>query len=414
MCRGQNTEGEVVNYNFYIKVEKNAKTKHPNCIIQLYIRDKRGTIYFNTGEKIEERYWDKNKQVVKKSYPGSTELNSYLRSYKEDIERKIRTIQTEKPSISLAELKKILKTPVKEAEIVKVKFLDLFQKFIEGRRTTLSHATYKKYKTLFNHLKQFQKKSKLKLDVETINVDVLDQLQNYFLKQGHNNNTTFKHIQNLRTFLNWALERDLTDNIKYQKFNPIKRANPESIALTKEELKLITDCKDLTPSLEKTKDLFLFMVYTGQRYSDAVQFNKDDVKNDVWYFRQKKTTKVMKIPLSRPALAILEKYNYQLPVMSNQKMNANLKFLGEKAGLNEIVSQVKYNGANQTVERYPKYKLLTSHVARRTFVSLAAYGGISQQVIKSFTGHSTDRMVSQYFIENPMQAIDSINNIFEN
>ncbi len=412
MCRGQNTEGEVVNYNFYIKVEKKAKTKHPKCIIQLYIRDKRGTIYYNTGEKIEEKYWDKKKQIVKKSYTGSTELNAFLRSFKEDIENKIRTIQTEKPSISLTELKKLLKTPVKEAE--RVKFMNLFQKFIEGRRTTLSHATYKKYKTLFNHLKEFQKKSKIKLDVETIDVDVLDQLQNYFLKKGHNNNTTFKHIQNLRTFLNWALERDLTDNIKYQKFNPIKRSNPESIALTKEELKLLVDCTDLTQKLERTKDLFLFMVYTGQRYSDAVQFNKDDVKNDVWYFRQKKTTKVMKIPLSRPAILILEKYDYNLPVMSNQKMNSNLKYLGEKAGIDEIVAQVKYNGSKQTIERYPKYQLLTSHVARRTFVSLAAYGGISQQVIKSFTGHSTDRMVSQYFIENPVQAIDSINNVFEN
>lgn len=212
-------------------------------------------------------------------------------------------------------------------------------------------------------------------------------------------------MQFLCSFLRWAYEREFTRNNRFEKYQNVKQTPVDTIALTKAELKLIIDCDCLNESQKKVRDVFLFQLYTGQRFSDIIKFKASDVKNDVWYLRQQKTKKVLEIPIIEPAAAILEKYNNKLPVLSNQKTNEYLKEIGFLAGLNESVKVTTYHGADMIEKEYAKYELLTTHTARRSFVSLASYDNVNQQVVKSFfTGHGTDKMLAKYFKANNMEG----------
>jgi integrase len=239
-------------------------------------------------------------------------------------------------------------------------------------------------------------------------------LHNYFLSVEISNNTIHKNIQHIKSFLRWAYEREYTKINKFEDFKNVKEVQTDQIALTKEDMDKIINCKKLSDKLQVVRDIFLFQLYTGQRYSDISKFNMSDVKNSTWYIRQIKTKKIMEIPLIEPALQILHKYNNTLPMITNQKLNVYLKELGQAAKLNDKVTVTKYYGAERKEEQFFKHELLTTHTARRTFVSLTSYGGVNQQVVKSFTGHGTDKMVNQYFKKNNEEGRKIVEDIFNN
>lgn len=89
--------------------------------------------------------------------------------------------------------------------------------------------------------------------------------------------------------------------------------------------------------LEQVKDIFLFCSFTGLAYVDVAGLTSNDLvtnNGELWIKKARtKTNNMCHIPILKPALSILEKYNYLdratgqnlLPVLSNQKMNAYLK-----------------------------------------------------------------------------------------
>lgn len=85
-----------------------------------------------------------------------------------------------------------------------------------------------------------------------------------------------------------------------------------------------------------------------------------------------------------------------LPVISNQKMNDELKVLGELAGLDEPVRQTYYKGNERVDEVVPKYASLSSHAGRRTFIWNALYLGIAPQVMMKWTGYSDYKAMKPY------------------
>jgi hypothetical protein len=56
----------------------------------------------------------------------------------------------------------------------------------------------------------------------------------------------------------------------------------------------------------------------------------------------------------------------------------------------------RQSGRTKTREVRPKYELLTSHVARRTFVTMCLRKGMSPEDIRAVTGHTTADMMMKY------------------
>ena len=183
-------------------------------------------------------------------------------------------------------------------------------------------------------------------------------------------------------------ERELQTNPL--EFYSIKRDPPKPIvALNVDELIKLERHRFRQLRLQYVADNFLFQCYEGLCYADLVLFNPDkhlQERHDMkWIMmnRHKSGTGTI-VPLFQEARLILEKYAYQLPVITNQKYNSYLKEIGEICGIE---------------------KNLTTHMARKTFANIRLNGGYTIEAVSRMMGHKNISMTQSHYA-NP--GIDRI------
>jgi integrase len=241
---------------------------------------------------------------------------------------------------------------------------------------------------LLNRLKAFSVKEKYALGYSSINMQFYNKFKKYCselkLKDetGLSANTFGGHIKLLKTFLNYAKSNGW-NKYEFYKVDSFKITTEtiKVIALNQSEVDAIAELKlSNRPRLELSRDFFLLGCETGLRYIDYAGISKraiNEVENGYnLEIRTQKTDAEVVIPLSRLALDILIKYNFDLPKPpSNQKLNENLKVIAELAKVN---------------------KELTTHTARRTFATIQYNLKTPIQFIMKITGHKTEKEFYKY------------------
>ena len=387
---------------FYLN--KDVKAKGTEQIIFAYVRGfgKGKTIKLHTGEKLNPNHWNLDKQEVRKSYVGSPELNQTLFDYKEKIKRICRDTLHQNPNADFDDFKESLNKgfDTKKSKTAKTGFFEVYKEFLDTREKELSESMYKKYEVLRNHLKGFETSTKHKVTFNSMNLMFFDRFTSYLMNEkNHTNNTINKQFDNLKSFLNWSAKRKLNTNLDYLNFKT-KDDETEIIYLTDNELNTLYDL-DLKgkATLEKVRDVFCFSCFTGARFSDVSGMKRDDIKDRVWHLRVEKTRDILEIPLNDDPIEILNKYldnKKPLPVISNQKTNEYLKELCKLAGIDEKITIVKYQGSKRIEKTLPKYELVSSHTARRTYVTLSLEKGMRVETVMSITGHKDYSTFKKY------------------
>jgi integrase len=199
-------------------------------------------------------------------------------------------------------------------------------------------------------------------------------------------------------------------NIQLDRIKP-KEVKVDKIYLTFNELDKIEKLnkQKLREHLLNARDWLIISSYTGQRVSDFMRFHKKQIRieNDkpLIEFTQKKTGKIMTIPLHSKILNILKKRKGDFPkAISSQKYNDYIKKVCEIAKINEKVrgsklikleeKNINYSYRKQ-IGKYEKWELVTSHIGRRSFAS-NFYGQIPTSFLIYITGHSTEKMFLNY------------------
>ena len=217
-----------------------------------------------------------------------------------------------------------------------------------------------------------------------------------------------KTLNVLRQFMERARRKGLHLNTGYQgqgwQVRPLK-AEGEKVALIRSELEVLASMR-LKGHLKKVRDLLLIGVGTGQRFSDfsrlkPEQFYKTPKGMPLLSVISQKTATPAKIPLNifPWLIPVLEEHEYRAPQMSMQKFNDGLKVLCKKAGINDEVLVVEqYMGRKpKLVKRFvPKYKLVTSHICRRSFATNLYRMGYALAQIMPMTGHATEAQLRLY------------------
>ncbi len=293
-------------------------------------------------------------------------------------------------------------------------FFQVFDMFTEtmGNKNEWTASTQEKFTALYNHLEKFDKG----LSLETFNDEKAHAFVSYLHGCGFRNTTVKKQVSFLKWFLRWASSAGFYPGQTHETFRPkLKGTTVESkeiIYMTKDEVKILQDLtfSESQSALERVRDVFLFCCFTGLRYSDAKKLTRFDIHDGVISVVTKKTNDCIRIELNKHSQAILDKYqhvpfpgNQALPVISNEKMNAHLKDLGKLAGLDTPTRIVFFTGNVRHEEIFPKWQLMTTHVARRTFVVNALRLGIPPEVIMRWTGHSSFEAMKPY-----MKIIDEV------
>jgi integrase len=227
---------------------------------------------------------------------------------------------------------------------------------------------------------------------------------NHLFGSGYGNNYVHKLTSTLKTILREADRREIAPELKIKDgWLVAKREEPPAIYLTEDELSQLFHF-DLSsnPRLCRVRDLFLIGCHTGLRFSDFTMlkpgnFKKTaDGKEYIEMITQKTGAKVT-IPVKSEVREILTRYAYQIPKpISNQNFNEYLKEVGELAGLTEPTMLTRFRNGKRSDQTCPKFELMTTHTARRSFATNAYKAGVPVKYIMTVTGHTTEREFYKY------------------
>lgn len=217
---------------------------------------------------------------------------------------------------------------------------------------------------------------------------------------GLTDTTAHRQIANLRWFLFWAEDRGYV-GADWHAFKPkFRQPDKPVVFLEWSELMAVWNYEGPTWMMD-VRDVFVFCAFTSLRYSDAHALTWADVGDDALRVTTLKTYDALTIELNKWSREILERRKgkdpvYVFPRTTNQVMNRVLKQICKECGIDTPVKLTSYKGAVRTDEVKPKWEVIGTHAARRTFVVNALQMGVSPTVVMSWTGHSDYKAMKPY------------------
>ena len=412
-----------MNLHYYLE---RKKLTSPERAIYCYIRGlaKGRTIQLNTKQRIRPEYWDKTSEQAiergKSKSPTAKELNNFLSSYKEEIKKTIYQLLSMNSTADFEELRAVILEKFGKSKKLQLTLFQALDTFKEVRKKDMSPGSLRKYSTVIKHLKGYEKSAKSELTFSRLDMMFYDKFLSYLLenhgdeKKGMVNNSAYKIIGLLKIFLNWAYERNINPYFYFKKWK-IKEEKVDIITLTEQELKTLYNMEfaEDKKRLQRARDLFLFGCYTGGRFGDLSKIEHQDIRENKWYLRTGKTRDVLEIPLTDYALTIIARYSetpYPLPRLSNQKLNKYIKEVCQEAKIEDIIKTVKYRGNSPEITEYPKWKEVTTHTARRTFITQSLLRGMKAEVVMSISGHHNYKTFKKYIDITSMDKENAIKN----
>lgn len=418
-------------------VLKNPKEKaSPIKVIFCYANTQ--MYYYERKLSIQVKFWNKKSQRAKETnaFEGYSEFNSTLnaieaailscyRKYKNDI-------GSEPPVDELRQMVKIKRGTTPRIE--KIELLDFIARFIDeakqGKHLNMASGkpvaavTIRTYEQTLTLLNEFSGQKNRKLTFNDINTLFHKEFIHFLTKEFKSKgtkahlkiNTVGKHLTNLKTFMNAAVEQKFTENndFKSRSFKVI-RENVDKVYLNEIEIDAL-ETLDLSDNkrLEKVRDMFIVGCYTALRISDLQTLTKKHiVKQDGSKYiviEMKKTGNSVTIPVSDKLEVILKKLEtstgeYFPNPISPQKANKYIKEVAEKVDLlkTEVIINTTVNGVRVS-KSIPKFKLIENHTARRSFATNWAAKAVPYHTIMPITGHRTEKSFMRYI---KLEGMDS-------
>lgn len=231
-----------------------------------------------------------------------------------------------------------------------------------------------------------------------------DQFSIFMMNEGYCKNTIAVTLSRVKAILN---RLDIPLKIKAS----IEQTT--TVYNTIEELHTLMDA-DLTevPGYTRVRDIYVLQCFIGLRYSDLIpvlnnplHFIRDVGNKKYIEVLTTKTNTSVVIPMSRTVKQVMEKYYYNFGTpFSYQYYNEAIKEIAKRAGLTEPVIYSRTEGGQRQDTAIPKYQLMSSHTARRTFATNSFLAGLSEKDIMQITGHKTTASFHRYIRSTAMQS----------
>ncbi len=381
--------------------------------LRYYVKGERKRLIYSTGISIDPKNWNKENRMPKAKAGAAgfelKQITSQLNRYVEELHISINNIESEDKPVTREELKKRLNQRFKHVYVKKTTLLDHLDAFIEEKISLGKYQkrTIDKYNALKNKLFFFKKDLKLTDINKKFMIDFINFLRNNYKMTDI---TLNRNIGYLKTFLKWCRYSGLKIDETYNQVT-VSTRDADHIHLSKLQVHLLSTLK-LNKTLDKYRDLFLIGVYSGQRFSDYTVFKKSDVVNGRIEKRAEKTDYKSYIPISKKLEILLDKWEWRLPKVSNQKFNQNIKEVCRIAGFTEEVTKTTYIGNRKIESIEPFYKRVGSHTARRTFITLASESNVPDHIIMGICGIRDSKTLKTYKKFNPDVLENYVDTIF--
>jgi integrase len=411
--------------SFHLKSPKGDKESL--IYFSAYFKNESKKLIYSTGETITPKEWN-FKNRMPNDLSGRTtradnhrainmQLNRYTDFYIKIINRYIHAEQ----EITVENIRNEFDKEFKKTKTGSRDFFAVYDKFMTEKINDKtdkanSTSTIKRYEYNKKLLQDFEESKDVKLNFNQIDKKFYNTFINYCTNtKNHSTNTLSRNIGLFKTFMNWAVLNRYTYKLDFQEFKNIKKEITDEVALSKEQVVEIFNFDfSNNQRLERVRDLFVFGCFTGMRYSNYSKMKKNDIIDSHIKVRDvKDNRKQLNIPLNDYSSYLLKKYDYRLPEISNQKFNVYIKEVIKIVGYTENIKKTSKLG-NEIIETVtPFYERISSHTARRSFITIMKTEKVPDKIIMGFTGHKSLEVFNQYYKPNDIEKVDFMQDVFK-
>jgi integrase len=365
---------EKIRYRLVYNRKKHLN-KQGTALVQVEASLNQRKIYFKTNLYIKPEHWDKRtSQVI--GHPQANDLNSMLFEFVLHLQ-----------GIELALWKRgvpatlsLLKDAMKKNRPINITFPIFAKEYVQ--HSNRRESTKENLFTTITVLQEFRPG----LDFKDITYTFLKDFEVYLREKGNGINTVAKHLRQLRTLVNEAINQGYihADAYPFRKFK-IKQEKGSHEFLTPDELKKLENLEVHDLKLRHVLDAFLFCCYVGLRFSDFCQLTPSNfirVNGKRWlHFKSIKTGIELRLPLhllfEGKALAILDRYCI-----------TEFASLGSNSEVNKALSVIT------SMARIKKH--VTYHTARHTCATLLIHQGVPITTVQKLLGHTSVKTTEIY------------------
>jgi len=280
----------------------------------------------------------------------------------------------------------------------------------------VSESTVKKYRTIRNKLEGFERFSKTKFSVSDVNLDFRTNIIKYLKENDRlGDNSIGRYLKVVKSICLDAQKKGIEVSEQLLHFKGFTVKAP-IVVLSFEELAIINRTTFINENHVIAKDWLIIGSYVGQRVSDLLRMKKSFIQRinnfEFIVIEQKKTGKIVQIPLHAEVKKIMDKRNGEFPPTfannadsSSTLFRRYLKELCEIAKINTIVEGNYYDKKTKRTIRgkVEKYRLISSHVCRRSFATnFYAKRNYPTPLLMNITGHTTEKMFLEYIGKQPI------------
>lgn len=338
--------------------------------VEVRVTINRKSYYINTGVRVRASEF---RAGIIVNRPDSAELNERLIILSNRAEAEINRCLADGVAVDVAQIRRSLTA----AQQPTADFLEWVADTIPDLNVT--NGTRAHYNTLCRRLQEWGGMVAWR-DVDAEHVMSFDAWLRNSCHIGDAG--VYNHHKCLKSLLTRADAMELISRNPYSRLRGrIKRGEHENTEyLTDGEMEAIQALKlECGSVLDRARDLFVFQMYTGMAYADAMSFCADDYTRDgdgMTSNQSRVKTGVAFIGrLLPPAAAVVEKYGGDVPRMDAADYNHALKVIGAAAGI-----KIRMH----------------SHLARHTFATFMLRHGVKIENLQRMLGHNSIVTTQRY------------------
>jgi len=267
--------------------------------------------------------------------------------------------------------------------------------------------TIQGYKTSFKHFRSFILQLYAVEDILISKIDqsiILEYKKYLLMEKKFGLNTVNRYLKHLKNITSQCLNEG---TLKKNPFNKITLGFKESdrMPLTELELERLMQHPFRNATYQKVRDIFVLSCLTGLSYIDVKNLSRKniiEVKEGQFLIKgsRQKSSSDFIVPLLPKAKEIIDRYSKTpeaiqaevlIPILSNQKMNQNLKVLSETLAIGRDLSY---------------------HIARYTFIAtVCAANGIDERTIGKMAGQRSAKITAAYNRKTEDDVIRAMRNL---
>ena len=359
---------------------RHTATTTKEAAVELRVSYQKEQKYMSTGVRLLPKHWRRGMVINR---VDAIQLNQTLEKLVVDV-RKVILQMMDDGNIDIFSIPDKLKR-LRSGNLTFLDFCDTRMKIRQYGKAVDSQERYTRFMKFFRSwgkIVEFE-------DITDLNIIALDE---HLAARGLK---PYSKWNNYHRFLNSFILDAIDEG--YVKRNPYKWVRIEKEKskggigkyLSPQEFAKVRDMDLPTESLQRVRDLFVFQTYTCLSYVDLNSFDTEKIEKvkgmKVYIGTRAKTSQTFTIPLLKPTLAILKKYNNHLPLISNVKYNEYLKVVAQNAGIDKPVS---------------------SHWARHTGATLLLNSGdVPMNIVQHILEHASQRMTEQVYAKRLDESI---------